>query len=294
MRSNAPALAAARQQVTGLAATMLRLVHMPCVTRPCCCSHAIVSSSVGPEYYVNVLSFVDKSQLEPGCTVLLHNKVAPSSLAVLQLRRSAQQPLCSQPATLLQVLSVVGLLQDEADPMVSVMKVRPGSATCGPDASMSVQGLLSHASTSSMPLLPQTFSESFRMGFKNSVHAVCQDGRACNLQVEKAPLESYADVGGLEQQITEIKEAVELPLTHPELYEDIGIKPPKAGCPAGWLADQSLHAGPCAVRPVAACILHACSTSACEVGHHGQARAREPAACLLLRTWQALAGQTHA
>ena len=66
-----------------------------------------------------------------------------------------------------QVLSVVGLLQDEADPMVSVMKV------------------------------------------------------------EKAPLESYADVGGLEQQIQEIKEAVELPLTHPELYEDIGIKPPK-------------------------------------------------------------------
>ena len=47
------------------------------------------------------------------------------------------------------------------------------------------------------------------------------------MQVEKAPLESYADVGGLEQQIQEIKEAVELPLTHPELYEDIGIKPPK-------------------------------------------------------------------
>ena len=46
-------------------------------------------------------------------------------------------------------------------------------------------------------------------------------------QVEKAPRESYADVGGLEPQIQEIKEAVELPLTHPELYEDIGIKPPK-------------------------------------------------------------------
>jgi 26S proteasome regulatory subunit T2 len=45
--------------------------------------------------------------------------------------------------------------------------------------------------------------------------------------VDKAPTESYADVGGLENQITEIKEAVELPLTHPELYEDIGIKPPK-------------------------------------------------------------------
>ena len=66
-----------------------------------------------------------------------------------------------------QVNSIVGLLADEIDPMVSVMKV------------------------------------------------------------DQAPLESYADIGGLETQIQEIKEAVELPLTHPELYEDIGIRPPK-------------------------------------------------------------------
>merc|ERR1712078_505205 len=47
------------------------------------------------------------------------------------------------------------------------------------------------------------------------------------MKVDKAPLETYADIGGLEEQIQEIKEAVELPLAHPELYEDIGIKPPK-------------------------------------------------------------------
>jgi len=47
------------------------------------------------------------------------------------------------------------------------------------------------------------------------------------MKVEKAPPETYADVGGLETQIQEIKEAVELPLTHPEVYEDIGIRPPK-------------------------------------------------------------------
>jgi len=47
------------------------------------------------------------------------------------------------------------------------------------------------------------------------------------MKVEKAPLENYSDVGGLSKQIQEVKEAVELPLTHPELYEDIGIKPPK-------------------------------------------------------------------
>merc|ERR1711953_641788 len=35
------------------------------------------------------------------------------------------------------------------------------------------------------------------------------------------------DIGGLEEQIQEIKEAVELPLTNPEYYEEMGIKPPK-------------------------------------------------------------------
>ncbi len=47
------------------------------------------------------------------------------------------------------------------------------------------------------------------------------------MKVEKAPLESYANIRGLDSQIQEIKEAVALPLTHPELYEDICIKPPK-------------------------------------------------------------------
>merc|ERR1719326_2694311 len=102
-------------------------------------NHAIVSTSVGSEHYVSILSFVDKDQLEPGCSVLLNHKVH----------------------------AVVGVLSDDTDPMVSVMKV------------------------------------------------------------DKAPVESYADIGGLEQQIQEIKESVELPMTHPEIYEDIGIKPPK-------------------------------------------------------------------
>lgn len=101
--------------------------------------HAIVSPHQGLEYYVPILSIVDKDQLELGCSVLLNHRSH----------------------------TVVGILQNDVDPMVSVMKV------------------------------------------------------------EKAPLESYADIGGLESQIREIKEAVELPLTNPELYEDLGIKPPK-------------------------------------------------------------------
>jgi 26S proteasome regulatory subunit T2 len=76
-------------------------------------NHAIISSAMGPEYYVSIMSFVNQELLEPGCSVLLHNKVN----------------------------SVVGILPDDSDPMVSVMKV------------------------------------------------------------EKAPLESYADIGGLEDQV---------------------------------------------------------------------------------------------
>ena len=76
-------------------------------------NHAIVSSSMGPEYYVTIMSFVNQDLLETGSSVLLHNNV----------------------------MSVVGILPDDADPMVSVMKV------------------------------------------------------------EKAPLESYADIGGLFDQV---------------------------------------------------------------------------------------------
>ncbi|CAN7078082.1 unnamed protein product [Brassica oleracea var. botrytis] len=47
------------------------------------------------------------------------------------------------------------------------------------------------------------------------------------MKIEKAPLDSYADIGGIEAQSHEIKEAVELPLTHPQLYAHIGIKPSK-------------------------------------------------------------------
>ena len=82
--------------------------------------HAIVSTATGPEHYVSIMSFVDKDLLEPGCNVLLHHKT----------------------------MAVVGVLSDDADPMVSVMKL------------------------------------------------------------DKAPVESYADVGGLEQQIQEIKVSV--------------------------------------------------------------------------------------
>ena len=47
------------------------------------------------------------------------------------------------------------------------------------------------------------------------------------MEVVETPDESYADIGGLDPQIMEIREAVELPLKRPELFDRIGIDPPK-------------------------------------------------------------------
>lgn len=45
--------------------------------------------------------------------------------------------------------------------------------------------------------------------------------------IDNIPDISYDDVGGLEEQIQEIRETVELPLKKPELFERIGIEPPR-------------------------------------------------------------------
>ncbi|CAD8102968.1 unnamed protein product [Paramecium sonneborni] len=47
------------------------------------------------------------------------------------------------------------------------------------------------------------------------------------MHVTEKPDVSYQDIGGLDQQKQEIKEAIELPLSYPELYRQIGIDPPR-------------------------------------------------------------------
>ena len=47
------------------------------------------------------------------------------------------------------------------------------------------------------------------------------------MKVEKVPDSTYDMVGGLDKQIREIKEVIELPIKHPELFEALGIAQPK-------------------------------------------------------------------
>ncbi|XP_048416515.1 26S proteasome regulatory subunit 8 isoform X6 [Stegostoma tigrinum] len=47
------------------------------------------------------------------------------------------------------------------------------------------------------------------------------------MMVEKVPDSTYEMIGGLDKQIKEIKEVIELPVKHPELFEALGIAQPK-------------------------------------------------------------------
>ncbi|MEK6845130.1 MAG: AAA family ATPase, partial [Nanoarchaeota archaeon] len=67
---------------------------------------------------------------------------------------------------------------------------------------------------------------------QKSLNIVEKIGINDNFDVEKfvivdKPKERWADIGGLGKEIEEVKEVIELPLKKPELFEKIGIKPPK-------------------------------------------------------------------
>ncbi|HVL49765.1 MAG TPA: proteasome-activating nucleotidase [Candidatus Thermoplasmatota archaeon] len=53
------------------------------------------------------------------------------------------------------------------------------------------------------------------------------DPQVYGAEVIDAPTVSYEDIGGMKDQIREIREAVELPLLRPELFAKVGIDPPK-------------------------------------------------------------------
>ena len=47
------------------------------------------------------------------------------------------------------------------------------------------------------------------------------------MKVEKVPDSTYDMIGGLDQQVNEVKEVIELPIKHPEIFESLGIAQPK-------------------------------------------------------------------
>ncbi|MDR3101755.1 MAG: proteasome-activating nucleotidase [Methanocalculaceae archaeon] len=53
------------------------------------------------------------------------------------------------------------------------------------------------------------------------------DSRVKAMELDTKPSITFADIGGLKEEILEVREAVEFPLTKPELFERFGVVPPK-------------------------------------------------------------------
>jgi len=52
------------------------------------------------------------------------------------------------------------------------------------------------------------------------------DARAQAMEVDASPTVSYADIGGIDEQVREVREAVEQPLENPDQFLEVGIEPP--------------------------------------------------------------------
>jgi len=56
------------------------------------------------------------------------------------------------------------------------------------------------------------------------------EGEETKGEERQRPAVSYEDIGGLDKEIQRIREMVELPLKHPEVFDRLGIDLPKAFC----------------------------------------------------------------
>ncbi|EEH53248.1 proteasomal ATPase [Micromonas pusilla CCMP1545] len=78
-----------------------------------------------------------------------------------------------------------------------------------------------------------TLTTGARVALKNDSYALhlilpsLVDPLVSLMKVEKVPDSTFDMIGGLDEQVKEIKEVVELPIKHPELFESLGIAQPK-------------------------------------------------------------------
>ena len=70
-----------------------------------------------------------------------------------------------------------------------------------------------------------------RVAVNNSLSVVKRlddetDVRARVMQVEQSPAVAYEDIGGIDEQMEEVRETVEMPIKDPGMFDEVGIDPP--------------------------------------------------------------------
>ncbi|KAM6368881.1 26S proteasome regulatory subunit 8 isoform 1-T1 [Pluvialis apricaria] len=111
---------------------------------------------------------------------------------------------------------------------VSVLEMQPL-----PRGSLALPAPSPAAGVPSSPLLSLQVTPNCRVALRNdsyTLHKILPnkvDPLVSLMMVEKVPDSTYEMIGGLDKQIKEIKEVIELPVKHPELFEALGIAQPK-------------------------------------------------------------------
>ena len=82
----------------------------------------------------------------------------------------------------------------------------------------------------------------FMRAYATVLFIMCQvEPEIQNMIVEDPGNVSYAALGGLSDQIRELREAIELPLVNPEIFQKVGIRTPKVCSLYGCLILEAFY-----------------------------------------------------
>jgi len=76
-------------------------------------------------------------------------------------------------------------------------------------------------------LVVQSFQPAAEAGVIQSFTEIKISERPAKEEVAKGPKVAYEDIGGLAEEVNKVREMIELPLRHPELFERLGVEAPK-------------------------------------------------------------------
>ena len=76
-------------------------------------------------------------------------------------------------------------------------------------------------------LVVQSFQPASEAGVIQSFTEVKLSEKPAKQEVAKGPKVAYEDIGGLKVEVDKVREMIELPLRHPELFEKLGVEAPK-------------------------------------------------------------------
>lgn len=135
--------------------------------------------------------------------------------------------------------NVVEVLEPEAEDGLEEEDTEEGGAT-DVDATRKTRSAVIRTSTRQTIFLPvpglvdtEELKPSDLVGTNKDSYLILEklpaefDSRVKAMEVDERPSEEYSDIGGCDKQIQELIEAVVLPMTHKDMFDTIGIRPPK-------------------------------------------------------------------